>query len=461
MLNQRFSRRSILKWAAAAAVLPMIQACAPPPPPTPTSAPKPAAAAPTPTSAPQPAAATPTPAPAKPPAAAAKVTVRFATWIGSFKPLSDVWNQTRSSSSNIETVFEQSPFAQYADKILVDVAAGTAADVFNYPGINWPPFMMKKVTYVIDELLKRDKVDMSAFDLAPEKLCSFEGKLWGLPYGLPSSWGMGYNERMFKAANLEIPNEKWTWDDVTAALLKIHKPPDAYGMLALRHLDVLASFVLSNGGKLFTADEKKSLLDTPEAIEGVALGVDWFVKHKVGMAPGEEKVLGEQAPASDKLAIWNVSVGNSDVWKLQTKNYTIPAWTTTWPMSPKTKKQVVVGQAHTTSIYGKTKISDQAWQFFLWSLTHADALKTQNAIIPVNYQFLKYLEFIPDEKARAVQKQRYDFLKMNHLMLFWGPKPSETQKAFTAEYDFALLGKKSTAEAMKDAAKAINDILAG
>jgi len=361
----------------------------------------------------------------------------------------------------LDIVFEQIPFGQYADKLTIDLAGGLAQDVFHYPGIAWPPFMRRKLTYVLDELLKRDNITMSSFDLAPDKLCGFEGKLWGLPYALPSSWGMAYNERIFKEAGVDLPKESWIWDDWLPALQKTHKPPDRYGMTAIRHLDVVMQMVLSNGGQFFTPDEKKILIDQPVAIEAVQWSVELLTKHKVVMAPGEEKVLGDQIFASDKLAMMNVSVGDVAGWKVATKDHQMPAWVSTWPSAPKTKKLVTTGQGHTTSINAKTKILDQAWMFFSWWHTQDGGLRAQAPIFPVNYNFPKYLELVTDPTAKKVANLRKEFLSKNHNLVFWGPKSTETQQMLTAELDNALLGKKTPEQAMKDAAKSINDVLAG
>jgi ABC-type glycerol-3-phosphate transport system substrate-binding protein len=52
------------------------------------------------------------------------------------------------------------------------------------------------------------------------------------------------------------------------------------------------------------------------------------------------------------------------------------------------------------------------------------------------------------------------FKYMPHMeVVYWGPNTSEGQKVFTAEYDLALLGKKPVDQAMKDAAKQLDNVL--
>ena len=118
------------------------------------------------------------------------------------------------------------------------------------------------------------------------------------------------------------------------------------------------------------------------------------------------------------------------------------------------------GGAHGLAIDGKTKNAEPAWQLVSWWQTSDEGLRTQMQFLPVNYDFKKYLETIPDQQQREWLSLRHQFLKDVQIP-YWGPNTTEAQKAFTAEHDLALLGKKSVADAMKDAAKAIDGILAG
>jgi multiple sugar transport system substrate-binding protein len=463
-------RRAFLVRLAVGASLPLIAACGGAASPTaapakPTEAPKPAAAAttggaaPAATSAPAAAPTKPAAAPAAgaPPAAAGRSTIRFLTWIGFLKPVVETFNK---SQEKVSVTWEEVPFGQIADKLLVDLAAGTAPDAFHVPTSYWVSFMRRKITHPIDDLLKRDKVDASKFEFPPEKFAQLDGKTWGLPYGLPTSNGPAHNKRLFDEAGVKYPTAEWTWDDLTAAAKTLHKPLDRYAMTAIRQFPLLEEMIWSNGGAIVSDDGKKCMLGAPEAVEAVQRAVDWTVKDKITMQPGEEKGLGDVAFASDKLAIAMVSIGDWSSWKTATKNLAISAWATQWPVSPKTRKRVTSGGAHGLAIGGKTKNVEPAWQLLSWWQTDAEALKTQMQFLPVNYEFAKYIGTVPDPQQREWLSLRHQFLKEIQIP-YWGPNTTEAQKAFTAEHDLALLGKKSVPDAMRDAAKAIDGILAG
>src|SRR5437867_1736575 len=148
------SRRRVLELIATMALLPVVQACAPAAAPTPTPAAAPAPAKPA-------DAAKPTAAPAAVPAqAASKTTVRYGTYIGLYQATVDLFNK---KSDKVNVVLEANPFQGYADKLAIDIAGGTAPDVFNIPSPGWIAMMRKKLTYPLDELLKRSNLAVEDF----------------------------------------------------------------------------------------------------------------------------------------------------------------------------------------------------------------------------------------------------------------------------------------------------------
>ncbi|HEV8638110.1 MAG TPA: sugar ABC transporter substrate-binding protein [Chloroflexota bacterium] len=479
MPGPRPSRRALLKWGSLAAALPIMHACAPAVPATPTPAPpKPAAVAPTPapaaapTTAPAAAAAptavptppaaaaptavaTPTVAPAAPAAAGGQATsIRFSTWIG---PMKDVTQVAAEKLPKVKVEFEQVPFNEIAQKLQIALASGTAPDVFQMPGTFWVPVMRKKVTAPLDDILKSRNVDMTRFDFAPKRLAELEGKLYGVPVHIPVVFGLIQNKKLFDAAGAKLLTAGSTWDDLATAAKALHKPPERYAITA--PTGFLTQMIWSNGGKLLSDDDKKCLLDSAEAIEAVTREVDWVVKEKVSMAPGEEKSLGDNAFASEKLGMTLTVIGDWGTISSQSKKAAIDFDVTSFPVSPKSKKRLINGFTHTNAIAAKSKNLDAAGDFLTWLATSDDALSTQVKFFPVNYQFKKYADQIADARQKSEVLRSLTVLD-DTVLDYWGPKPSESQKAFNAEIDAAYLGKKSAAEAMKEATKNINDILA-
>jgi hypothetical protein len=176
------------------------------------------------------------------------------------------------------------------------------------------------------------------------------------------------------------------------------------------------------------------------------------------MQPGEEKVLGEQIFASDRLAT-NVEVyGHWDFFKADTKNLAIPAGMTTWPLPPKVKKRVYPGEAHANAMSARTRVVDAAWEFWRWSTVDDESLRWQTQFVVPAYHARTYVDQIDDARQKAITGLQIGVLP-DVVLDYWGPNTTEVQKAFTAEHDLALLGKKPAADAMRDAARAINGLL--
>ena len=234
-------------------------------------------------------------------------------------------------------------------------------------------------------------------------------------------------------------------------------------MPALRHtFGIIPDMIRSNGGRVLSEDEKKALVDSPEAIEAVQTAVDWVLKHKIAMAPGEEKVLGEVAFQSDKLAMNNIPGHDFAIYSVQSKGLSGKAWVMpTWPVSPRTKKHAHVAEVHARSLAGTTKAVEPAWEYLAWLQTSDEGVRSQLVDVGYmpTYRLRQQVERL-DETKKQFYLEMMDYFK-DVEVLNWGPKPTECTNAFTAEYDLALLGKKPAPDAMRDAAKAMNEILAG
>lgn len=452
------SRRELLRRLGLAMLaVPLVQACGAAPQPTATTAP---AAAPTqaPAKAPEPT--KPAVAAAAAPAGAGgRTKLTHGSWSNPVKVQPELYNKRQDK---VEVGFEVSPWDGYTDKMLLGLAAGTAPDMFEVPSQYWRQMMRKKVTYPLDDMIKGSKLDPAGWNRSPEETTQLEGKIWALPWLGPAGFRLIYNQRLFDEAGAKYPTKDATWDDITQAALAIHKPPDRYAMTAIQDTrQTIVELIRSNGGRVFSEDGSKVVIDSPESIEAVQVAVDWLLKHKVAMAPGEEKILGNVAFQSDKLAMAIIPGHDWEIWSSRTKGLKGKAWLMpTLPISPKTKKRLPQAELHTRVISSKTKVPDQAWEYLRWLQTSDEGVRSQ--FVDVGYMPTYHLReqlASLDETRRNFYLEMMDYFKDMEIN-DWGPKGDETLKAFTAEYQLALLGKKSVPDAMKDAAKAMNDTLA-
>lgn len=161
--------------------------------------------------------------------------------------------------------------------------------------------------YNLQEFMDSDP-DISIDKLVPNIMYSLEpGNVIGIGPG-PESFGLFYNEDIFKKAGISPPpskaSEAWTWDefvDVAKQLTvdtKGRTAKDAdfdsknikqYGVNASTWWGVYSNFIYSNGGDFISEDGKTFALNQPEAVEALQKVSDLMNVHHVSPSPVQAK----------------------------------------------------------------------------------------------------------------------------------------------------------------------------
>jgi len=378
--RRTLSRRQVLAGGAWLSAL-LVAACSQQAAPSPTTAPAaqataaptqaPAqAAAPTATTAPaaQAAASTATAVPAaqSAPAASGSKTLKFSSY--SFSTFEDAMKQMFKNWD--PTVNVQSEFAggnDYWNKVQVEIASGQTPDLgigeFNLI----VSFANNGAVLALDDLIKVDKFSFdpffpSAIDQYRWKKGDFDsGSAGGSMYGLPGDaqpYLFAYNKSMFDEAKVDYPTDSWTWDDVVAAGKKMTQASNnKWGCYApgLGQFNE-GEWVYSAGGKLLSADYKKSALDTPETMSAYKWAWDLIYTHKIAPKPVPNEAVdpfqsGRVAMFWD--GIWRVA----DFAKINQFQWDLAPH----PKNPKTGKRVMTLQSDGWWIYSAAKEKDLAW----------------------------------------------------------------------------------------------------
>ena len=149
-----------------------------------------------------------------------------------------------------------------------------------------------------------------------------------------------------------------------------------------------------------------------------------------------------------------------DSWLKYTANDETNQWMTYWPpVSNPPAVNVYAGSVHMEAIWSQSENVDAAWEFFIWRAINQDSLDYQITLFPINYRM--------DATVRsAITNERQAAFLTLHLPItslstgeYWGPSTTEILNAFRSEYELAILGEKTTQEAMEAATKAIDVIL--
>jgi len=206
------------------------------------------------------------------PLASAKIKIRYAHW-GANPELEAAIKAFNVSQDKIEVVFE--PMADYTTKMIIQLAVGTAPQVFSTG--YWaalPTWMRRGVLKDLTPLIERDKKELGLEDVPPMalKMCQYKGRYYAFPLRLNAGWGVWYNITMMKNAGLSEPTSNWTVNDFIDYALKLTiKDKKVYGTASIS-FDVARDHILQvlKGTFLYSIDGTRFLGDTAKVREGFA-----------------------------------------------------------------------------------------------------------------------------------------------------------------------------------------------
>jgi multiple sugar transport system substrate-binding protein len=160
-----------------------------------------------------------------------------------------------------------------------------SADVFT------KPFFEAGLTADLKPLAAGTGFDLKEFDEKFLALAEYDGKVGFLPRAADVVVTY-YNKRMFDAAKVDYPTDKWTYQDMLAAAEKLtikpnNGPTTQYGVSAdYTWWAYWVPMVVAEGGKILSDDQKKAVFDSTEGINGwniifEGLQKGWFAPPSV------------------------------------------------------------------------------------------------------------------------------------------------------------------------------------
>ena len=181
-------------------------------------------------------------------------------------------------------------------KMLAMVQAGTLGDVHAWDPSHWQLYQAVKRNIIrpIDDLVAREKFDLSQFYKIFIDYQKWQGKLWGLPsWGWTGVDGLLYNTELAQAAGVTFPAPNapdWTMDKLYEIAVKIGKFAERTGGFGLR-LGLPGAAAVTILTRAFNADNltpdgKKSTLMDAGPKDAMRWAYDLAHKEKVAALPG-------------------------------------------------------------------------------------------------------------------------------------------------------------------------------
>jgi multiple sugar transport system substrate-binding protein len=286
-----------------------------------------------------------------------------------------------------------------------------------------------------------------------------DGKIYGIP-ALVDNLALVYNKKLFDAAKLPYPTASWTWDDFRNAARKLSDPArHEYGWAYVNDgsEDTVWRYVAmlwQAGGDLLTPDGKKPAFDSPAGLQAMQLLHDMTVTdHSVYLDTGDQQY--QNLFNSGKIGMlwtgpWDLGVINKDI------SYGAQ-------ILPGKVTHATIAGPDNYMLFGKGD-RKTAWAFLQWldsAQTHLKfaiatgdlPLRQSETRLPGYQDFLKRYpanKVFVDNLSQNATKSRPNI-----------PEYPKISQALGTAVQAVLLGKAQPKAALDQAARQVEQILAG
>lgn len=243
-------------------------------------------------------------------------TIRVGTWESDALAL-DLWDEIIASyteeNPDVDVKLEAVPDA-YEDKLLVQIAAGEAPDIFQVGDGSVAKFIQREAVQPLHPYITGDNpLDQSQF--FPNVLAI--GQQGETTYLLPKDYSpllVYYNKHLFDEAGVDYPQDGWTYEEflATARALTVDENGDGeidrWGVQLPASWDrAVMPFVFAHGGTTINADGTQATghMNSPETVEAIEFYVDLYREHHVAPTPEEmQAYAGVDLFQSGLVAMW-------------------------------------------------------------------------------------------------------------------------------------------------------------
>ena len=110
---------------------------------------------------------------------------------------------------------------------------------------------------------------------------TLNGRVFGIPKDL-DTFAVFFNKDLFEAAGEPFPSNNWTFQEFADTARRMTSP-GVFGWANSTSDRVMYSFILANGGQIYSADGMSAVVNSPASVEAMQLVMDLMNE---GVAPG-------------------------------------------------------------------------------------------------------------------------------------------------------------------------------
>ena len=357
-------------------------------------------------------------------------------------------------------------------KVVVQSLAGVGPDVFDSGEGTLNVLIDADLAWDITDELKRRGVDVESDTWkAVQTICVRDGRAYGIPSNAAAN-ALFINKDIFDKAGLPYPKGPWKWDEFLPLAQKLtirdeRGRASQFGILVEWWL--WPQFVIQWGGRVFSEDGTKCVVDSPQSIAGVQFLHDLIYKYKVMPSPVEEAAMATQGGwGSGTITQFGeghkAAMGLGGRWWLCTlrNKKQFPDLKMTICEAPVFDKRVFMGYGRATFINKASPRREKALDFILYMAgPHYNALinKQADALAPMKKycytpETLHDADF-PEENQNQIWLDAMKYAEPNVTSMFVNNQAAT--RILTRQLDLIKNDQKPVADALKDAAREVNE----
>ncbi len=369
----------------------------------------------------------------------------------------EMWAPFEADNPDIKIEWQRIP--DWEQKFRISAAGKQLPDIFAVDGINVATYASQGLLAELDEYIPED-VRNDYWPPALEEM-TWKGKLYALCLET-NSHVIFYNPALLDEAGVEPPVY---WEDMIEITKKLTVDKDGDGKFDQYTLDlalgrneyvmwILTAFIWANNGFVVNEDVTKARINEPESVEAIQFLSDLVNKYYTAPKVGQIQAGPEGAFVGGMIAM---NQTGPFMFRTYEKTYPDFKWEVTHTTYPKKGKRV-------SGVGG--------WHFSMWSLTkQKDAASKVMQYISTD-PFVRVLQkgygiAVRMSVAETIEEwQKYPYVIAIEQMQVGKARPVTDKYPVVTDatqqcFDKAILGGVSAQEAADEAARRINDALAG
>ena len=349
------------------------------------------------------------------------------------------------------------PWKGMSDKLYTSLSIGKPGDVVNVNSSWFTSFAARGFFRNLDEHI--NELNKDDFFKGNWKGGCYKDSLYGVPYRT-DSFVLFYNKDMFRKVGLSPEKPPKTWKELLSYAKRLTIPEEGeYGFVIIGSIPTsvlyfTSVYIWQNEGAILNEDRTKAVINQKPAVEAVRFWAELFNKHHV--VPKNTLAMTEEAARrlfmGEKVAMFEMSPLYLQVLEKQAP-YLLKQELVDTALLPRGKQQATTISQWNITIPKRAKNPEEAWRFIKF-FTRTDIMAKFARVLPTRESAAKYPRF-----QTKLIKPAMEMLNYGHL-LPEVPEWTKMQQRIYEELQNVLLKNKSAQQAMDDAAREINRILA-